>query len=560
MIKGSPTISQKVIVAAVIALLTFAKQIAFLLVEENRYFYLWKKIDSIGVILDVLILAVIAFGISLLLKPRKLDMVRRAYNHLFLLALFSGVLTLMPTKIINPFEASNKAYLIWAVIYGVVIWSFFKKGSRLVEYGANACILFSPIVPILLFQMYSTGTWSDLDEVDSSRPQSIAKVAGAKNLPTSATPVAQTKHPIFIFVFDEWSAKFTEDNGTFLDKYPHIKALSQQSYSFRSAWSYSSRSYHSLPAIIYQMDQRLEPKKAELNWTVDGKEISTHDYDSLLGKARKVGYTTAIQGFYLPYKRILGPQADYARSNSVFAVGNDLMDSMKLSALRNLEWVSEPITSGKRRKLEAGVQSVRWYEVNTQILDETLKMIDEAPHNTCAFFHWPTPHGPFILNADGSYHGQYPSGGFLKGLHGTVEDYERHLQNLDRVIGQITDHLKAKGLYDDALVIMTADHGWRSDPTAHINNWKIDPQLRKVPMLVKLPGQKAAHFEDTIVYNNVHLQPIVEGVLKNDLSEATWAKTVSTFEKVPIPTGKNSTRVRGGEGRPQTQDSPTSGF
>ena len=151
------------------------------------------------------------------------------------------------------------------------------------------------------------------------------------------------------------------------------------------------------------------------------------------------------------------------------------------------------------------------------MIDESLRLIDECPPNTFAIFHWPLPHGPFVLNEDGSYNGPYPSGNLIDGLHGPhaqLEDYQRHLKLHDNVLGQIVAHLKASGKYDDALLIFTSDHSWRPDPMERYTNWVVDPSRRQVPLLIKMPGQRAPRIITKTIYNNLHLRPIVEAVLR----------------------------------------------
>ena len=94
-------------------------------------------------------------------------------------------------------------------------------------------------------------------------------------------------------------------------------------------------------------------------------------------------------------------------------------------------------------------------------------------------------------------------------MHGTPQDYERSLQYHDRIIGQIIAQLESSGRFDNALLVVTSDHGCRYDPTENRDRWKTAPVFRRVPLLFKLPGQKSRHPVDKTIYNN-HLLPILE--------------------------------------------------
>ena len=515
-----------------VATLTFAKQIAFLLVEDNRYFFLWRFTDSLGVILDLVIL--ISIVVALTLASRRWPLIERIWNRVLVLAFTSGLLTLLPTWLLPPM--SLNAYRLWIVAIIVTAVSFVWRRLPVVPFVAGVSMILSPLIPILLFQLVTASTWSTSAESAgaSPRPQFASSQAGERAV------------PIFLFVFDEWSVKRTTANGEFLPEYPNSRALAAQSLTFSEAWSYSTRSYHSLPALLFQNDQRIQIGPGMTFWEDKGQNVPTSSLPSLLGRARQAGYHTALQGFYLPYKRILGEQVEYERSRPVFPRGYSLSESMKLSAVRNLQWIVEPFAKDTRRRYEAGIQSRWWYEINQTTLDESLQLIDAAPRNIMAFFHWPLPHGPFVINADGTYNEQYPLGGILDGLHGPhaqLEDYQRHLKYHDTVLGKIVEELKRSGKFDDALIIMTADHSWRPDPMEKEPNWVIDPSRRRVPLVIKLPHQQSGRLLSKTVYNNLSLEPIVEAAINGaPLTESDVVALIDRMPDLPTPTGKNSTR------------------
>ncbi|MBI3415028.1 MAG: sulfatase-like hydrolase/transferase [Verrucomicrobia bacterium] len=538
MIKDRPTLVQKAIVALVVALLTFAKQIAFWLIDENRYYYLWQANDALALVLDVILLAVLALGASEILRALKADLPRKIFNHLFLIVFANGALTLFPARFLPHDDMTIRLQagwvIIWLGVFSVTAYSFWKPRLQLVRRAANVCIVFSPLVPILFFQLLSTQPWSTPQESDPALrptiPQSVQSAAG--------------KHPIFVFVFDEWSYRRSFKDGALVPELVNLRRLREESFDFQRTWSFSSRTLHSLPAMVFQNDQRLDIGKRAAFFEMDGKKTAAKNFPSIFKSAKEAGYVTAMQGFYLPYATMLGNQVDYCRTFAVFPRIEGLPGRMVEKLITNLDKLTDPFTDHVRRVLIARLHSERWFNINRWLRDESFRLLDESPRNTFAFFHWPLPHGPFVLNEDGSYHGPYPKGELLAGLRGTAEDYHRHLIYMDRLIGEIVERLKASGKYDDAMIVVTGDHSWRSDPDEVVKNWKADLRYRKVPLFIKFPGQKSAHVIDKTVYNNLALKPLIDFVLRGKVDEQSAAEAIKQLENLPTPSGINSKRPK----------------
>ena len=120
------------------------------------------------------------------------------------------------------------------------------------------------------------------------------------------------------------------------------------------------------------------------------------------------------------------------------------------------------------------------------------------------------PHGPYIHLPSGHRtrprpRDLLPGMNTVPGFHDeflTRHNEQRYLLQLgftDRLVGRMVRRLKRQGIYDDTLVVVTADHGylWRSGvetrrraraDTAH--------ELAPVPLLVKRPGQRRGRSSD----------------------------------------------------------------
>ena len=103
---------------------------------------------------------------------------------------------------------------------------------------------------------------------------------------------------------------------------------------------------------------------------------------------------------------------------------------------------------------------------------------------------------------------------------------ERHLlqaQYVDSLVQALLDRLHETGLYDDALVIVTADHGVAFQPGQPVRGLaeehfapQVAPELMWVPLFVKTPKQTAGEVTDAGV-ETVDLLPTIADVLGIDL-------------------------------------------
>lgn len=94
------------------------------------------------------------------------------------------------------------------------------------------------------------------------------------------------------------------------------------------------------------------------------------------------------------------------------------------------------------------------------------------------------------------------------------------LQWADRAVGAMIDRLEAAGRWDDALVILTADHGFSFEPgtSARLASSSNQRSLAWAPLLVKLPNQRESAVDDAPVMA-LDVVPTVLDVL--DI-EAPW--------------------------------------
>jgi hypothetical protein len=136
------------------------------------------------------------------------------------------------------------------------------------------------------------------------------------------------------------------------------------------------------------------------------------------------------------------------------------------------------------------------------------------------------PHGPWVYLPSG--HRSRPDGPeLLPGMQtvpGFYDDYltshneQRYLLQLgfvDRLLGRLVTRLKSQGMYDDTLIVITADHGfsWQVGvPTRRSVNPSNVEELAPVPLFVKAPRQRRGRVSDALA-RTLDVAPTIADVL-----------------------------------------------
>lgn len=164
---------------------------------------------------------------------------------------------------------------------------------------------------------------------------------------------------------------------------------------------------------------------------------------------------------------------------------------------------------------------------------QVLDFIDSIKHSDLPHFHFlhvVLPHVPFEYDAKGGFHPYRPSGNnkvktrlgvnIWGGQQENAKAFMLHLEQLqfvDLLLGLIIDKLKNEGVYDDSLLVVTADHGidffW-DDGRLDLSIIKAIHRLNlhNVPLLVKAPGQREGSLVDEPVVST-DIAPTIASIL-----------------------------------------------
>jgi hypothetical protein len=285
--------------------------------------------------------------------------------------------------------------------------------------------------------------------------------------------------PVVVVVLDEFPTETLTEPGGQIDakRYPNFAELASTSTWFRNGYTVYDSTFKALPSIL---DGRMPvPRTAA--------DVRSHQ-PSIFHMLHNLGY-------------------DVAKVESASAVCPP--------------WICEGARTRRPAvlpRLAGGGRPAR--------LRNWIAEIGEREEPTFYFHHALLPHEPWIYLPSGHQSrpaGEDPIKGINKpeGWHDrglTDHNHLRHLLQVgytDREMGLMMRRLRRTGLFDRALIIVMADHGYAFELNVksrrQVTERNID-EIAPVPFFVKLPGQTEGRIDESLV-RNIDLVPTVADVL-----------------------------------------------
>ena len=328
--------------------------------------------------------------------------------------------------------------------------------------------------------------------------------------------------PIVIVVFDEFPVSSLLDGNREIDRvrYPNFARLATTATWYRNASTVSSQTVWAVPAIVtgqYPVQQNAVPTRRyypnnlftmlseSYRMTIFGRFLQlcptdSCDYDLEV----RDSLSALVADLGIVYLHVISPDSIAAQLPPILG---DWRDFARRRRFRNED--------GERRRND-----------RTSELDRFLETITPNREGRLYFLHTLTPHMPFEYVPSGhryqapDYQGHEEDGErlFLKSdpwLPRVLQ--QRHLLQVgfvDRFIGDLVDRLRAQGIYDETLIIITADHGTSfhhgRPRRSFTEGTRADVMM--VPLIVKFPGQAAGLISDQNV-ETVDIVPTIASVL-----------------------------------------------
>ena len=192
-----------------------------------------------------------------------------------------------------------------------------------------------------------------------------------------------------------------------------------------------------------------------------------------------------------------------------------------------------------------------------------IESIDATREPTLYFKHLLLPHVPWEYLPDGRRYSTDPYGN----VHGASDErsfddpwlleqaYQRHLLQAgytDKLLGALFDRLRQEGIYDRALIVITADNGesfLKRGHNRHIADEATAADIASTPLLIKLPGQRHGRYSDMHV-RTIDLLPTLADALDIQIPWRVSGRSFLRADYVPdpqvvvFPQGENAAPIR----------------
>ena len=351
----------------------------------------------------------------------------------------------------------------------------------------------------------------------AAAPEGAAAAADMAAAAESAAPAAsrgRRRPHALLLVLDELPGDSLLGPGGTIDagRYPNFAALAADSTWFRNAYSTYDSTTKAVPLIL----DGLRP--------VPGSEPDRHWHP------RSIFTALARRG----YRIVAAEEATALCSPSLCRGGHARRPAIMPRLLR-----------GRPGRFARFVRSIR-----------------PTAKPTFWMHHVLLPHGPYLYLPSGARtrsgpRDLIPDMNSTLGFHDhylTRHNEQRYLLQLgfvDRLLGRLLQRLKAAGIYDDTLIVLTADHGFawqvgvstrRSVSASNVH------ELTTVPLLVKRPAQRVARTSPAYA-QTLDVAPTIAGVLRAPLGyrahgHSVFGRTVRGRRGVAVTTRDFSAIVR----------------
>ena len=471
----------------------------FEVVSNSPEFFAARGTTAVTVVAAVL---AVSFGVPAVLLA--IERALRSVNWSAAAVFFGVAVAVLSAAAAMPWvKQIERVVFPWdAVVAGVagVIVAVAGARSRIARQFLTALGIAGIVVPALF--LADPGVWQIL------RPfESVASVQAVERKP-----------PIVLVIFDELplNSLLTTDGTIDAGRYPNFAALALESHWFRNATTVASNTSHAVPAIL----------SGRYPTTVN--DVPTLQYYPInLFTALAPHYETFAS---FRFKTLCPPHACHEAGAAADTVGSLLSDLglvwLHIVLPETLTETLPPVTEDWAQfGRDDSTRSEEIQDGREGLFETFVSSIDGRP-GRMHFIHSMLPHMAFEYVPSGRRYRRpdyesmiYRRSRLFERSSPAYADsvHQRHLAQVgfvDHLLGDLIARLRSVGAYDQALVIITADHGasYREGRSRRDPGDRNLSDIIRVPLLIKLPGQRRGEVVDRIV-ETVDILPTILDVV-----------------------------------------------
>ncbi|MBL8810445.1 MAG: sulfatase-like hydrolase/transferase [Planctomycetaceae bacterium] len=359
------------------------------------------------------------------------------------------------------------------------------------------------------------------------------------------------KTPVVMIIFDGLTAGSLLDEADQVDavRFPAFGRLASMSTFYRNTTTVHPRTDHAVPAMLASVYPEGDLAPVEANYPNNLLRLiyETHQFDMTVFEPVTELAPIALQQFK-SHRSVLAETWDLFDTTSCVFLQISLPREVSTHMTRlPRAWFGLLPNSPTVNRLLKGKISYPWDNLRTEQVRHFLSTIQSGEKPTFHFLHIALPHYPWSLLPDGRTYAPNASiATLVPGLqHETISSdpwfaaqlWQRNLlqiQMADQSLGQILDRLEEEGLLDDALMVVTADHGMSFLPGEGLREVSGNTlaDIVSVPLFIKTPGQKQAEVNDRNV-ETIDIAPSIAEALRLPVPSEWEGHPVTSPDRKP---------------------------
>jgi len=289
--------------------------------------------------------------------------------------------------------------------------------------------------------------------------------------------------PRVVFIlFDMWDQRLTFEARSPDVSMPEIDR-------FKGAAFFATRAERAGAGTLYSLPGMVTGRKVMYAWQAPHDTLQLvfaertygqpwTEHPGIFREARENGYNTSvITTAYHPYCRMFRQYISACWIDDTpfawkYKTVLSQMDDVVLGVLRQVPYLNRLFFKPRRR------YDGEWGLHLHHAFREEIKAQAVDPRYQFLFVHYYLPHPPYVYD--------HKANKYIYDASLPDDYYWGNLEALDIAFGQIRRAMEEAGVWDKAVVILTADHGFTLGGWSEVPPDKADP---RVPFLVKMPGQ-----------------------------------------------------------------------